>query len=188
MLLNLTQSIGAIRALDITLNRQYTAASEGDFSAAILQHNYATNIIVPALQTATSSANANLVEIISGFTDASLTRTQVETYIADVNANGFPKAEIDIFSLLQATPMELAAALMTLNYPDFSAQSAYSLQTDGLENARLLMQLTVPFAEAVIAAAPVPEPSSILLVCIGLAVMIGLGRKTRTFAWLHRMA
>lgn len=188
LLQNLTQSIGALRSLDTTLNRQYTAASQGEFSAALLQHNYVTTTIIPALQSATSSADANLAEIISGFTDVSLTSTQVQTYVVDVNANGFPQDEINIFNLLQATPMELSAALMTLNFPDFSTQSVYSLQADGLENARLLMQLTVPFAEAVAAAAPVPEPSTILLLASGLAVIIGLGRKTQIVAWLHRRA
>lgn len=179
LLQDLASSIGAIRALDTSLNRQWTAANQGEFSFAVLQSNYINSTIIPSLQTAMNSAEANLAEITSGFTDVNITAAQVESFVADVNANGFPQEEIDVFNLLGATSSEIDAALMTLNFADFSVQPVYSMATDGFQNLQSLVQFTTPFAQSVADDAPIPEPSTIILFGIGALGIIGMGYRQR---------
>ena len=163
---DLGMTIGAIRALDTTLNRQYSAVAAGDLLAAAQQHGHALSTLLPTLQVASNDAVDQLARIGTGFADGVLSLAQIDAYLADVHANGFPAAEVAYFNLLMATPHELMAALMALDTPDFSLQPSYSLLVDGLGNATRLMEMSAPFAESLVAAAPLAEPPVLGLVLL----------------------
>lgn len=143
---DIVQAVSVLRAMNTTLNRQFTAKSLGDSSNAALQKSYYTSTLIPALQAATTSADSNVHVVLTNFSDTTMTAAQAQSCVDDFTQNGFPAEELVIFEQLDASSCEMQKGLMLLSVPDLSAQASYSLTVDVLENVQLLMQSTVPYA------------------------------------------
>jgi hypothetical protein len=143
------QAVAIMRAMNTTLNRQFTAKSLGESSNEALQKSHYTTTLIPALQAATVAAESNVHSVLTGFSDTTMTSDQAQNCVDDFTQNGFPAEELVIFQQLGATSCEMQKGLMVLSVPDLSAQASYSLSVDVFENVELLMQSTVPYANAI---------------------------------------
>lgn len=146
---DIVQAVATLRTMNTTLNRLFTARSQGDSSNAALQKSYYTSTLIPALQAATLSADSNVHLVLNNFSDTTMTAAQAQSCVDDFTQNGFPAEELVIFQQLNASSCEMQKGLMVLGVPDLSTQPSYSLSVDVLENVGLLMQSTGPYALAI---------------------------------------